>query len=185
MAAHLFNAALLTPEAKERLSLFLDDRAFLRPLREQDVTQAYVDGLNNPAVSRFLVGPRLQKQTLDTVRAYVKQAWHADRDVLFGAMIDGALRGTVRLYKIDDRLQAVMGIALFDTAYWGKGWGSRCIRRVAEFATQSLGLRRIVAGSYQANTRAISSFAKAGFVRTPDCDYSDDYDRWITSAFEA
>lgn len=185
MAEPLFNTALLTPEAKERLRLPLDGNAFLRPLREQDVTQAYVDGLNAPEVSRFLVGPRLQKQTFDSVRAYVRQSWHGDRDVLFGVMIDGALRGTVRLYQIDDRLQAVMGIALFDTAYWGKGWGSRCIRLVAEFATKSLDLRRIVAGSYQANTGAIRSFAKAGFIRTPDRDYNDDYDRWITSAYAA
>lgn len=185
MAKHLFNTALLTPEAKERLSLSLIGDAFLRPLREPDVTQAYVDGLNNPEVSKFLVGPRLQKQTLDTVRDYVRQAWYGDRDILFGVMIDGALRGTVRIYQIDDQLQAVMGIALFDKAYWGKGWGSRCIRRVAEFATKDLGLRRIVAGSYQANVGAIRSFAKAGFVRTPDRDYNDDYDRWITSAYAA
>lgn len=185
MAKLLFNTALLTPEAKERLSLTLTGDAFLRPLREQDVTQAYVDGLNSPEVSRFLVGPRLQRQTMDTVCAYVRQAWYSDHDVLFGVMIDGALRGTVRLYQIDDQLQAVMGIALFDTVYWGKGWGSRCIRRVAEFATQDLGLRRIVAGSYQANVGAIRSFAKAGFVRTPDRDFNDDYDRWITSAYAA
>lgn len=185
MAAYLFNTALLAPEVKQRLSLLLDGGALLRPLREQDVTQAYVDGLNNPQVSKYLVGPRLQKQTFDSVRAYVRQAWHGERDVLFGVMIDNALRGTIRLYEIDDQMQAVMGIALFDTSYWGQGWGSRCIRKVAEFATQSLGLRRIVAGSYQANAGALRSFAKAGFIRTPERDYSDDYDRWITSAYEA
>ena len=51
-------------------------------------------------------------------------------------------------------------------------------RRVSE-----LGLRRIVAGSYERNIGAIRSFAKAGFKRTPDRDYADDYDRWITCAF--
>lgn len=186
LSAHpVFDTSLLAPIAKERLSLALSESALLRPLREQDVTRAYVDGLNDPRVSRYLVGPRLKTQTLATVCAYVKQAWLSERDVLFGAIIDGGLRGTVRLYEIDDKLQAVMGIALFDTAYWGKGWGSRCIRRVAEYGTHELGLRRIVAGSYQANAGAIKSFAKAGFVRTPERDYDDGYDRWIMSAYGA
>jgi hypothetical protein len=40
-----------------------------------------------------------------------------------------------------------------------------------------------VAGSYRRNAGAIRSFAKAGFVRTPERDFADDYDRWVTCAF--
>jgi len=46
-----------------------------------------------------------------------------------------------------------------------------------------LGLRRIVAGSSERNPGAIRSFAKAGFTRTRERDFADDYDRWITCAF--
>ncbi len=179
----VFDTTLLAPSAKSSIQLWVESGAVLRPLQEQDVTDAYVGGLNDPRVSQNLVGPRRQRQTLESVRAYVGQNWRDDRSVLFGVYIDGALRGTVRLYHIDDAGQAVMGIALFDTAYWGRGWGSRCIRGVAEYAVRELGLRRIVAGSYERNIAGIRSFAKAGFKRTPEHDYADDYDRWITCAF--
>ena len=179
----VFDTSLLSPSAKSSIRLEVEGGAVLRPLQEQDVGDGYVEGLNDPQVSQTLVGPRRQRQTLDSVRAYVGLNWRDDRSVLFGVYIDGALRGTVRLYHIDDAGQAVMGIALFDTRYWGRGWGSRCIRRVADYAIGELGLRRIVAGSYERNPAAIRSFAKAGFRRTPERDYADDYDRWITCAF--
>jgi len=179
----VFDTSLLSLNAKLSIRLEVEGGAILRPLQEQDVGDAYVDGLNDPQVSQSLVGPRKQRQTLESVRAYVGLNWRDDRSVLFGIYIDGALRGTVRLYHIDDAGQAVMGIALFDTRYWGRGWGSRCIRRVADYAIGELSLRRIVAGSYERNTAAIRSFAKAGFRRTPERDYADEYDRWITCAF--
>jgi RimJ/RimL family protein N-acetyltransferase len=149
------------------------------------VTPAYVDGLNNPEVSQFLEGPRKQWQTSEIVRSYVAKNWLDERAVLFGIYIDGALRGTVRLYDISDVGQAVIGIALFDTNYRNRGWGNRCIRRIANYAIAELGLRRIVAASYSRNVGAIKSFKTAGFVPTPECDYpaDDGYDLWITCAF--
>jgi RimJ/RimL family protein N-acetyltransferase len=68
-------------------------------------------------------------------------------------------------------------------SYWGHGWGSRCIRRAAEFAVNDLSLRRVVAASYARNSGAIQAFAKAGFMRTPERDYADDYDRWLTCEY--
>ena len=179
----MFDTTLLAPSAKSSIQLRVEGGAVLRPLQEQDVSDGYVIGLNDPRVSQTLVGPRRQRQTLESVRAYVGLNWRDDRSILFGVYIDGALRGTVRLYHIDDAGQAVMGIALFDAGYWGRGWGSRCIRRVAEYGIHELGLRRIVAGSYERNIGGIRSFAKAGFKRTPERDFADDYDRWITCAF--
>ena len=179
----MFDSSLLAPNAKSAIQLRVEGGAVLRPLQEQDVSDAYVCGLNDPRVSQYLVGPRRQRQTLESVRAYVGLNWRDDRSVLFGTYIDAALRGTVRLYHIDDVGGAVLGIALFDSRYWGCGWGSRCIRRVAGYGIGELGLRRIVAGSYERNVAAIRSFAKAGFKRTPDRDYADDYDRWITCEF--
>jgi len=179
----MFDTTLLAPSAKSSIQLRVEGGAVLRPLQEQDVSDGYVIGLNDPRVSQTLVGARRQRQTLESVRAYVGLNWRDDRSVLFGIYIDGALRGTVRLYHIDDAGQAVMGIALFDANYWGRGWGSRCIRRVAEYGIHELGLRRIVAGSYERNIGGIRSFAKAGFKRTPERDFADDYDRWITCAF--
>lgn len=173
---------------KSMLTLDVEGGAALRPLREEDVTAAYVDGLNDPRVARYLVGARRQHQhqTIDSVRAYARQNWEDPAAVLFGVFIGGGLRGTVRLHMIDeDARTAVMGIILFDPSYWGQGWGSRCIRRVADFAVGDLGLKRIFTAAYQHNPAAVRCFLKAGFIRTPERDFSDDYDHWVTVEFDA
>jgi RimJ/RimL family protein N-acetyltransferase len=171
---------------KSAFTLDVGEGAVLRPLQEKDVTDAYVDGLNDPRVARFLVAARRQRQTIDSVRAYVRKNWEDPAGILFGVFIGGGLRGTVRLYMIDeDARTAVFGIALFDPSYWGQGWGSRCIRRVADFAIQDLGLKRVFAASYMHNPAAVRCFLKAGFIRTPERDFSDDYDQWVTVEFDA
>ena len=53
--------------------LQLGSGACLKPLPVSGVTNAYVNGLNDPAVNQFLVGPRRHKQTLDTVREFVRE----------------------------------------------------------------------------------------------------------------
>ena len=58
-------------DLKPALRLDIRDGAHLRPLLAADVTEAYVDGLNDPEVHRYMEAPRKQRQTLDGVRAYV------------------------------------------------------------------------------------------------------------------
>lgn len=61
----------------------------LRPLVPEDVHEAYIQGLNDPDVNRYLVTVRQQVQTAETVQAFVR----ANRDdpdaVLFGIWIYG------------------------------------------------------------------------------------------------
>lgn len=72
--------------------LQLGSGACLKPLPVSGVTNAYVNGLNDPAVNQFLVGPRRHKQTLDTVREFVRENWNAEDSLLFGLFVDGQLR---------------------------------------------------------------------------------------------
>ena len=87
----MFDTTLLAPSAKSSIQLRVEGGAVLRPLQEQDVSDGYVIGLNDPRVSQTLVGPRRQRQTLESVRAYVGLNWRDDRSILFGVYIDGAL----------------------------------------------------------------------------------------------
>ena len=53
-------------------NLVLESGALLSPFSPNQVTDLYVNGLNDPEVNRFLVGPRSQVQTQDTVREFVR-----------------------------------------------------------------------------------------------------------------
>ena len=143
--------------------VLIGDGFLMRPINAGDVTQAYVDGLNDPEVGRFLTAGR-KVQTLDSVRSYV--AMNADDPVaiLFGIFVDDLLRGTVRLHKIGDGF-AYVGIAIFDKSLWGKGLATRTIKLVSEFAIASLGVTRIDAGRVIAagNLGSHRAFEKAGY----------------------
>jgi RimJ/RimL family protein N-acetyltransferase len=156
-------------DLKPALRLDLSDGAYLRPLTARDVTAAYVDGLNDPEVHRYMEAPRKQRQTLDGVRAYVATNAADSRAILFGLYVEGNLRGTLRLHDVDAaRGTATVGIALFDRRIWGRGFGSAALAAVARYAMGELGLTRLEAGIIAANKGSIQAFEKAGFRRARD-----------------
>jgi ribosomal-protein-alanine N-acetyltransferase len=156
-----------------RLALAPD--AYLRVLTEEDATQPYVEGLNDPAVYRFMTATRRSRQTLDSVRAYIRANAEDDTAILFGLFIDGALRGTVRLHSIGlEAASAHIGITIFDTAYWGKGWARRAIAGAVAHAFDTVGLDRVYAGIYAANLSSQKAFAHAGFRYLAGRDHIDD-----------
>jgi RimJ/RimL family protein N-acetyltransferase len=156
-------------ELKPSLRLDLREGAYLRPLQAADVTQAYVDGLNDPDVHRYMEAPRKQRQTLEGVRSYVAANAADAQAILFGLYTGGRLRGTVRLHDIDTgRGTATVGVALFDRSIWRQGWGSAALAAVATYATSQLGLTRLEAGIIAANTGSIRAFENAGYHRAQD-----------------
>jgi RimJ/RimL family protein N-acetyltransferase len=156
-------------DLKPALRLDIRDGAYLRPLQAADVTTAYVDGLNDPEVHRYMEAPRKQRQTLDGVRAYVAANAADPQAILFGLYVGEILRGTVRLHDVESgRGTATVGIALFDRRVWGQGLASAALAAVARYATGELRLSRLEAGIIAANRGSIQAFEKAGFRRTGD-----------------
>jgi RimJ/RimL family protein N-acetyltransferase len=148
--------------------LDLTPTAYLTPLDESDVTQAYVDGLNDPVVHRFLVGPRSRVQTPDLVRGFVRANRDDAHAILFGLFVDGRLRGTARLHDIG-RDGAYLGLAIFDRGIWGQGWGSRMVDGVTRYAIGELGLPAVRAVIEEENLASRRAFEKSGYVhRTAD-----------------
>jgi RimJ/RimL family protein N-acetyltransferase len=146
--------------------LVLDaERLVLRRLAPADVTPAYVQGLNDPAVNRYLE-VRHSRPTLDTVRAYVGANLASATALLFGLLLKagGRLIGTVRLHDVSGfHFSAAIGVCLFVKECWGKGYGVEAVRRVTQFGFEELGLHYIEAGSYEENRASLALFARAGF----------------------
>jgi RimJ/RimL family protein N-acetyltransferase len=127
-----------------------------------DITDLYVNGLNDPEVNRYLSGPRREYQTHDTVRAFVAANAAAADAILFGLFIDQELRGTVRLHDVS-HASAYVGLAFFDKRIWGKGWAKLAIKRVCRFAFDDLRVASIFAGVHDANEASRRSFQRVGF----------------------
>ena len=151
----------------------LGNGAYLRPLAEDDVTDEYVNGLNDPVVHRFLVGPRRQRQTRESVRAFVA-ANRQDREaILFGLFVEDRLRGTARLHDIREG-SAFLGLAIFDKSIWGQGWGTRIVKGATTFALGELGLKRVAAVIEEENIGSQRAFENAGYGRVPSADTTQD-----------
>ena len=157
---------VLTPELKQGLRIEFPG-GYLRPLAPPDVYPAYVDGLNDPDVNRFLVHVRKVRQTTDMVTQYVEQNLHAADAVLFGIWMNGEDDhcGTVRLHDLDPgHAPAHIGICIFERRKWGAGVGASAIRAVSTWACRFLGLTAIEAGVYADNLGSQRAFLSAGYV---------------------
>lgn len=142
--------------------LALNEEGYLAPIVPDDITDLYVNGLNDPEVNRFLSGPRKEHQTRETVRAFVAANAAASDAILFGVFVDRELRGTVRLHDISDA-SAYVGLAFFDKRIWGKGWAKQAINRVCEYAFDDLKIAKIFAGVHDANEASRRAFQGVGF----------------------
>lgn len=142
------------------------ERLLLRPLQPADVTADYVDGLNDPAVNRYLVDVRKSRQTKESVLEFVGRNLEAGDARLFGLFPPGSAGpiGTVRLHGVDQyNFTAAVGVCIFSRAHWGQGFGSEAVERVARFAFDQLGLHYLEACTYLENPASTRLFLKAGF----------------------
>jgi ribosomal-protein-alanine N-acetyltransferase len=140
-------------------------RVELRALRASDVTQRYVNWLNDPEVSRYLES-RLVNHDLISTEAFVASIAESDSSALFGIfdIAGGVHVGNIKLGPIDAlHGSAEIGLMIGDRSAWGKGIGSEAIALICQWAFKVLGLKKLTAGSYAINIGSIKAFEHAGF----------------------
>lgn len=153
---------------KQNSVLYVRKNIFMKPLKVCDITQNYIDGLNDDQVKRFLVAPRKTKQTMETVTEFVQMNEKNDRHILFGIYYKNILRGTARLHDINENEKtAYVGIALFDKTIWGKGIASECLRCLVDDISELFEIKTVYAGIEELNSGSKSAFRKAGFRLAP------------------
>jgi len=140
---------------------------FLRPMRESDVTDDYVLGLNDPRVNQYLE-VRHHLQTHDSVSSFVRMNEDSPSMILWGFWYGDdsqeSLVGTVRLHGINNtEPYCHIGICLFERTVWGKGLGSHVIRKVTEWTFKNFDLHTVRAGAYAENVRSQQAFLRAGY----------------------
>lgn len=148
---------------RERKSFLKTPRLVLRPLSESDVTREYVDWLNDPQINRFLES-RFYKQTITTVKRWVRAANNDPSRRLWGIFIGGEHIGNVTLYMIEPIHRCLrVGISIGKKAFLRQGLAAEALQGAVKYVFQEMGYNRIEAGVYQQNVASIQLFKRAGF----------------------
>lgn len=149
-------------------SLFLEnDSIYLRPLKVNDITDEYVNGLNDPDVNKYLVNVRLKVQTYKLVERHIQANMENPLVILFGIFIKHdakPLIGTVYVSGIDFfHFLASVGVCLFAKRAWRKGYGFLALGMVKDYLFKQLELHYIEAGVYAENIQSIKLFKRVGY----------------------
>lgn len=136
-------------------------------LRPEDVTQDYVDWLNEPLVNQFLES-RFAQHDIDSTRAFVQACLESPNSVMFGirSRLHGNRHvGNIKIGPIDVRHGlGEIGILIGARESWGAGIGGKAIKLISDVARDQLKLRKLTAGCYGANVGSERAFMKAGFI---------------------
>ena len=77
---------------------------------------------------------------------------------------EGKLIGHIGLYKIDQQAKKTeIGILIADDNYWGKGYGTKSVRLMVDYAFNTCKMHKVTAEILSENLPSIEMFKKCGF----------------------
>jgi ribosomal-protein-alanine N-acetyltransferase len=146
------------------LELPLDGaKVSLRSFQESDITQTYINWLNDPLVVRYS-NQRFRHHTVESSRQYL--ATFSKSEHLFFAISDLAsleVLGTLTVYRNLHHGTADIGIMVGHSASWGRGVGSDAFCTVAQALERSGQIRKLTAGTLAENKAMVRIMDRAGF----------------------
>lgn len=140
-------------------------KLLMKRLLVSDVSQKYVDWLNDPEINQFLA-IRGVTQNIDMVRAYVSSYERTDNKLLLGIFdIKTKIHiGNITFSSIDWKNEVgIIGIAIGDKNYRGQGYAYEALSLAVEFAFSELSLHRIDAWVSADNISSQKLFKRVGF----------------------
>lgn len=151
--------------ALERPVVLAGQKVVLRDLKSGDVTQAYVDWMNDPEVMRYTES-RFSRYDLQGIRDYVSALECSPHTVLLGIFTpeENLHVGNIKLGPIHwHHGLGDLGLIIGRKEYWGKGLATEAIALASGYAFARLGLHKVTAGCYASNQGSAKAFLKAGF----------------------
>lgn len=139
---------------------------YLRPLEVEDVTDKYLQWMNDESIARYIPTmslPGTRKAVMDYVESQVNNS-----DVMFFAIIEkstGNHVGNIKLGPVNWRdRRAEYGRIIGEAEARSNGYGSEAVRLLLQYAFNTLNLRKIYANCIQNNAAAIRSNEKNGLA---------------------
>ena len=150
--------------AKKDIKIKVDEQILLKVLRLTDVSESYVEWLNDYEVTKF-TEQKYFRHTLESTKTFVSQKYNSGNDLLFGIFFDNTHVGNIKLGPIKfDHMSADVSYFIGEKKFWGRGIASKCVKTIVQLAVTDLGLKKINAGYYENNIGSAKVFEKCGFV---------------------
>ncbi len=149
-----------------RRATMLGEKVFLRPFERTDITDDYLDWVNDPELNAYILATGFPVN-YDRAVAYYENS-QAPSAVYF-AVCDietGTHIGNARLSLIDwiNRV-ATYGRIVGHQDYKRKGYGTDALIQLLRFGFHQLGINRIWSSAVEENFRSLGSNDKVGMVR--------------------
>jgi RimJ/RimL family protein N-acetyltransferase len=134
----------------------------LKTLSYRDVTQKYVNWMNDSDVTKYTES-RFQRHTMESTIDYVKAVSGSSETYFYGIYEGSEHIGNIKLQEKPQHNLGDIGIIIGDKSKWGYGYAAEAIRLLTEHGFK-IGLHKISAGIYADNIGSLKAFQKAGYV---------------------
>lgn len=153
-------------QRKGRLPIITTERLVLRAIQVDDITQEYVNWLNDPEVTKFLE-IRFERQTKEKVKKYVNDMLsdleHAKHFGVYDTEGE-RLVGTVTLPEINwNHSYADISFVIGHPDARGKKYAEEAVRAVIQYMFHHCGLKKLWAGYYDGHDASKHILEKVGF----------------------
>ncbi len=141
------------------------ERLFLRNLQLDDISQDYIDWLNDPEINKYLSSSN-SRQTLESCQQYVMSYQQNDDAALIGVFLkdNGVHIGNLTFVATEWRNKTTaIGIAIGRKECMGKGFAVEALSAAAKYCFETLGFNRLYARVNVQNIRALGLFLNSGF----------------------
>jgi len=138
------------------------EKITLQHVREDDISNKYIDWLNNPDVVKFS-NQRFLTHSLESSLQYLHS--FSDSENMYLSIKNNEnqrLIGSITAYINLKHRTADMGLMIGDCATWGKGFGLEAWSNLMEYLFNTEKLRKITGGAMRNNQAMIKIFEKSG-----------------------
>ena len=142
----------------------LKKRTFLRCLKPKDISEEYIDWLNDIEITRY-TEQRFYKHGYETTQSYIEKKYVSNLDLLFGIFLKSTHIGNIKLGPINF-LHKNSEISFFigKKNFMNKGIMTQVINYLVNFSFNNLNLEKITAGCYSNNLNSQKLLLKCGFI---------------------
>jgi ribosomal-protein-alanine N-acetyltransferase len=139
---------------------------FLRSLQPDDATLVYLGWLSDPSINLHLEVRFSPPQSVNELQLFIADANMSAHTLMLGIFLKKDHRhiGNIKLGPVDwNHMTGELGFLIGDKTQWGKGYTSKAISLLAEYAFTQLGLAKLTAGLYVENEGSRRALLNAGF----------------------
>lgn len=148
--------------AKREPVIILSDRLQLETMSEKDISQDYIDWLNDPETMKFS-DQRFRPHDKESCKGFL--ASFENTDSLFLAIKLREKRqmiGTIAANVISQHQTADIGILIGDRPSWGKGYGLEAWSSLMENLFERFNMRKVTGGTLSCNEAMVRIMQKSG-----------------------